>query len=656
MKKRFCFLLIFLFSAITLFADRGIDVGSQANRIALVVGNGAYEVGPLKNPVNDARDMTAVLKSKGFKVTLLTNATQRQMEKAIGAFGKQLRDGGVGLFFYAGHGMQVAGTNYLIPIGANIEAEEDIRFESVNANRVLAKMQAAGNGLNMVFLDACRNNPFARSFRSSGKGLAQMDAPKGSFVAFATAPGSVAADGDDRNGLFTGQLIRQIRSSGLPLTQLMMEVRKGVLRDSENRQTPWDVSSLTGDFYFSGDGKTDLISKPHVVKKQPIQKPVAVASAMESEMWEMVKDSRNITDLEIFLESHPDGLYRSHAESRIWLLAAQSPESIKAYLKKYPDSPYKKAAEKRIWEVYRKDDTLEKFEEFIREFPENQYVGFAKLKVSQLKQEKKLWARAKNSLKKEDLQDYLDRYPNGKYSGLARKYLAVPPDMVPVPAGEFEMGSNEGDADEKPVHRVYLNEYFIDRYEVTVKQYQECHKAGICRKPSTGDYYNWGKPDRSNHPINGVSWHDAKAYCEFVEKRLPTEAEWEKAATWKDERKFRYPSGKESVSCADAVMDKGGIGCGKSRTWPVGSKAKEINGTYDMAGNVWEWVADWYGKSYYGNSPSRNPTGPSSGSDRGVRGGSWDYTASGLRGAFRGSHVPSHRYYNVGFRCARSPK
>jgi hypothetical protein len=233
------------------FAERGIDVTSKSNRIALVIGNANYQSAPLKNPVNDANDMVSVLKQKGFTVTLLTDATQRQMEKAIGAFGKQLRSGGVGLFFYAGHGMQVNGVNYLIPIGANIEAESDIKYESVNANRVLSKMEEGGNDLNMVFLDACRNNPFTRSFRSSNKGLAQMDAPKGSFVSFATAPGSIAADGTGRNGLFTGQLIQQMQVPELPLTKMMMEVRKDVLRESQNKQTPWDVSSLTGDFYFT---------------------------------------------------------------------------------------------------------------------------------------------------------------------------------------------------------------------------------------------------------------------------------------------------------------------------------------------------------------------------------------------------------------------
>jgi formylglycine-generating enzyme required for sulfatase activity len=653
MKKCLLCLLVVLLSSTPIFANRGLDVTSQSNRIALVIGNGSYSIGPLKNPVNDAKGMSTVLKDRGFSVLLLTNANQRQMEKAIGRFGKQLRDGGVGLFFYAGHGMQVDGVNYLIPIGANIEAEEDIKFESVNANRILAKMLAAGNGLNMVFLDACRNNPFARSFRSSSNGLATMDAPSGSLLAFATAPGKTAADGAGKNGLFTGHLIRQMKNPDLSLTKLMMEVRKGVLRDSENKQTPWDVSSLTGDFYFH-DKEGRVIPQKEITVSKPSIAPDTVASVLESEMWDMVKDSRNVTDLEVFIESFPNGAYRSKADSKLWLLSAHSLKSIKSYLIKYPDSPFRKVADKRIWDLYNEKNSLEQYQQFINEFPKNQYVGFAKLKISKINQEVRTWEEAKRIGNKEAIQDYLNKYPEGRFVTLANRYLTIQPGMVVILDGEFEMGSNSGDSDEKPVHQVNLDGFYIDKLEVTVGKYEKCYNAGTCKKPKTGSYYNWGKSGRKNHPINGVSWHDAQAYCEYAGKRLPTEAEWEKAATWKDGRKYKYPSGKNSVSCADAVMSEGGGGCGKDRTWSVRSKPEEINGTYDMAGNVWEWVADWHGD--YSSGYQKNPSGPSSGSGLVIRGGSWDDAASYLRGAYRFNRALSGRYGNVGFRCARSPK
>jgi uncharacterized caspase-like protein len=306
---RLTYTLFLLLFAVIAYADRGIGITAKSNRIALVIGNASYKVGPLKNSVNDANDMASVLKQKGFSVILLTNATQRQMEKAIGQFGKQLRNAGVGLFFYGGHGMQVDGINYLIPIEANIEAESDIKYESVNANRILSKMQEAENSLNMVFLDACRNNPFARSFRSPNKGLATMDAPSGSLLAFATAPGKTAADGDGRNGLFTSQLLIHMQTPGLPLTKMMMEVRKGVLRESEDKQTPWDVSSLTGDFYFSGEGKiTQVILKAEKKQFQPTK-----SVQEEDQFWDMIKNSSDYKDFEGYLKRYPNGKYETIA-------------------------------------------------------------------------------------------------------------------------------------------------------------------------------------------------------------------------------------------------------------------------------------------------------------------------------------------------------
>ncbi|MDX1377099.1 MAG: caspase family protein, partial [Burkholderiales bacterium] len=216
-------------------------------RSALVIGNSAYKVGPLRNPVNDARAMGRALADTGFQVQVLEDATQAGMRRAIREFGKQIASGGIGLFYYAGHGMQVRGKNYLIPVNADIQAEDEIVDQAIDANFVLAKMDSANNGLNIVILDACRNNPFHRSFRSAAQGLAQMDAPSGTLIAFATAPGSVAADGDGDNGLYTKHLLDQIRSPGVQIEQLFKQVRVGVTRDTRDRQVPWESSSLRGD-------------------------------------------------------------------------------------------------------------------------------------------------------------------------------------------------------------------------------------------------------------------------------------------------------------------------------------------------------------------------------------------------------------------------
>lgn len=235
-----CFLLLVTGSA---HAER---------RVALVIGNGAYPSAPLKNPVNDATDMAATLQRLGFEVVLLTNANQQQMDASVREFGLKLRQGGAGLFYYAGHGLQVGGENYLVPVNANIQTESDVRFTCLPAGMVLGKMEDARNDVNIIILDACRNNPFARSFRSAEQGLAKMDAPTGSLISYATAPGSVASDGAGRNGLFTQHLLTNMATQGLPITEVFMRVRQNVVAETKRKQVPWEASSLIGQFYFSG--------------------------------------------------------------------------------------------------------------------------------------------------------------------------------------------------------------------------------------------------------------------------------------------------------------------------------------------------------------------------------------------------------------------
>ena len=259
-------LLTFLLSYtnIASYAERGVKVTSVANterRIALVIGNSAYKSSPLMNPVNDATDMAAKLRRLGFQVSLGKDWRRKEMRTAIRNFGKELRLGGVGLFYYAGHGMQVNGKNYLIPIGTDIGAEYEVQDEAVDAGQVLRSMENAGNTMNMVFLDACRNNPFARSFRSTNKGLAQMDAPSGSLIVYATAPGSVAADGSGRNGIFTKNLLSYLDTPD-EVGQMLRKVRVSVREETGGKQTPWESSSLEGNFYFMQGTKASNLPSP----------------------------------------------------------------------------------------------------------------------------------------------------------------------------------------------------------------------------------------------------------------------------------------------------------------------------------------------------------------------------------------------------------
>jgi len=222
-------------------------------RLALIIGNSAYPAtSRLANPANDATDMAATLKELGFEVMLYTNLDKKNMRKAVDDFGYKLKDYQVGLFFYAGHGVSLADQNYLVPIDASPQTAGDIEFDCEPANRVLAKMEDARTATNIVVLDACRNNPFERSLSRGGGdgGLATMKTSSGSYIAYATAPGSTAADGTGRNGLYTSALLKNLKNPGLPIEEVFKRVRVDVQQQTNSKQRPWDSSSLTNDFYF----------------------------------------------------------------------------------------------------------------------------------------------------------------------------------------------------------------------------------------------------------------------------------------------------------------------------------------------------------------------------------------------------------------------
>lgn len=226
---------------------------SQEKRLALVIGNSAYEHGgELRNPINDAFAMKQALTEVGFEVQEYYNLSQGDLKKAIDDFGLKLNGYDVGLFFYAGHGIQSKGYNYLIPVDANLINERQVEYDCVQANRVLAFMESSGAEINIVILDACRNNPFERSWNrsSSGKGLAFMDAPTGTLIAYATAPGSTSSDGVGKNGLYTEAILESLQIPNITALKMFQNVRGLVTVRSNHQQTPWESTSLTGDFYF----------------------------------------------------------------------------------------------------------------------------------------------------------------------------------------------------------------------------------------------------------------------------------------------------------------------------------------------------------------------------------------------------------------------
>ena len=267
---------------------------SVERRVALVIGNAKYKEAPLGNPVNDANDMEAALKRSGFKVIKAIDATQKQMNRAIAEFGELLTHDSVALFYYAGHGLQVRGKNYLIPIDAEIKSESMVRVESVDVDGVLD--QLSNSELNVVILDACRNNPFERrASRSMGaSGLAQMEAPKGSLIAYSTAPGKTAADGDGRNGLYTQALLKFIQEPGLTIEQVFKNVRKEVARATRDAQMPWESSSMTGEFYFLPGNRASvaLNSQPAA---RPAERPAVTPTPVPAKVEEVIQIAKQVS-------------------------------------------------------------------------------------------------------------------------------------------------------------------------------------------------------------------------------------------------------------------------------------------------------------------------------------------------------------------------
>ena len=232
------------------------DAFSEQRKLALLIGNAEYLNGPLDNPVNDARLIGATLKSLGFEVYIHENANQKTMKRAIRDFGKKLELAGedaVGLFYFSGHGLQSEGENYLSPIGAEVRNEADVEIEMVSANAILKQMDFARNGLNIVILDACRTNRFSRGFRSAQNGLADMAAPTGSILAYATAPDSVAYDGRGDNSPYAEALAEAMLMPNTPVEAVFKAVRISVINETDEKQVPWESSSLTGEFMFNPD-------------------------------------------------------------------------------------------------------------------------------------------------------------------------------------------------------------------------------------------------------------------------------------------------------------------------------------------------------------------------------------------------------------------
>lgn len=293
---------------------------ASGRRVALVVGNGGYRaVERLANPANDARLVARTLQASGF--TLIGDGPQLDLDKPkfdrlVQLFGRALQGADVALFYYSGHGMQVQGVNWLVPVDANPTGTRDLDFQAVDASLILRQMEGAGTKLNMLILDACRNNPFAfRGVRATGTGLAEMRAPEGTLISYATQPGNVAADGGGANSPFTAALAAAMRQPGLDVFRVFNQVGLSVKEVTAGQQQPWLASSpIAGNFYFFG----------------PVTVMPAAPPSDEAVFWQSVASSRNPGDLQAYLRRYPRGTFADLAQQRLAALSGAIPPGYAA--------------------------------------------------------------------------------------------------------------------------------------------------------------------------------------------------------------------------------------------------------------------------------------------------------------------------------------
>lgn len=291
-------------------------------RVALVIGNGAYtNAKPLPNPTNDAGDMATVLRELGFTVVTGTNTNKVEFDQKVRDFARAVRTAKVAAFFYAGHGMQVAGKNYAIPIDAKLEGAADLPVETVDIDQIVSIMESDPNRVNLVFLDACRDNPLTRTFARNlpatraanvGSGLNAIEAGRGTMIAFSTAPNKVALDGQGRNSPFTAALVKHIRTPGLDIAFVMRRVTADVEKSSGGTQVPWVHASLISDVTLAAGDPKAAIQIPSPPPPAPAPGP-----STDEVAWNFVKGSESIEELRRFKSTFPSSKFRVEADTRI---------------------------------------------------------------------------------------------------------------------------------------------------------------------------------------------------------------------------------------------------------------------------------------------------------------------------------------------------
>jgi len=571
-------------------------------RIALVIGNSDYSSGSLPNPANDAKLIGDALTSLGFDVIARRNADQITMKRAIQEFGSRLESAGpgaVGLFYYAGHGLQLSGRNYLIPTTARIDREGDVEIEAVSADWVIEQMRYARNRLNIVILDACRNNPFTRSMRSVDHGLATMDAPAGILIAYSTAPGAVAADGTGRNSPYTEALTHAMREMHEPVEQVFKHVRVGVMTATSGKQVPWESSSLTGDFYFAAPNKV-APETSSALASGAVPAPGAVPAA-------------GVVPAANQPESRTFGTWISS------LFGSGKPEPTAATkLAAVPIGPAVNASGPLLSGA--------------RAVPLLQSLGIQASDID-----------GGHNYPETAIRQLIEGTPR-------RVTLGSTPEQIRAAFAlcrQYSSACQLSWYGDEGLRNVTLDPFELDPVPVSVRAFRQfvdsshyktqAETAGFAYavvegslKPVSGGSWRnavmrHAVDDES--PVVGVSFQDAIAYCRYKGERLPSEDEWEYAA--RGPKRHTFPWGENIDPAANAPAAPPGINDGP---------AEGIGGRYKgLSGNVWQWVDTKVGGRKV------------------LKGGSWlEPNPANKRAATRRYELSNRADEDSGFRCAKS--
>lgn len=662
MRKIYIGFIIVSFAINSFSQERGFIAKrlEAKDHIALIIGNSNYSDAPLNNPENDATDVAKTFSDMGFIVEKVLDADKETMALAIDRFSKKLTTAKAAVFYYAGHGVQVNGENYLIPIGKTIATqitdESQIPYRAINAGEVLAAMEQAKVNFALVVLDACRNNPFKGTGRGRVPGLASINAPIGSLVMYATKAGATAADGEERNSPFTRAFLTHITTPGLDVNLLPSRITQTVVELTNGEQVPGTYMQLKSSFTFI----PELTADEEKTIKEAQLKNLKVFDAEIIRKEQEIAQKKKLDD---------EALTKKQAE--IQLLDKQIAE-LKSKISLSNNSTAETDLDKMLAFVKQKEAQKKELEDLKKKAEENRIKRERELYNIKLKEYKKLdneiskdiekYNQIVNSefgveISKAAWENLLLKYGVDKQGVNLRDLVAFKQKANPHPnsfnsveyagivlnfisGSEFLMGSKErGD---EIIHNVYINSFYIMQYEVTFEQY-DAFCVATNRKMVNDN--GWG---RGKQPIINVSWSDANEYAEWLSKktgklwRLPTEAEWEYAAkSWQD---FYYSGSKNLDEIAWYASNS------SRKPHSVGQKQPNGFGLYDMTGNVMEWCSDWYDKNFYKDSPLRNPRGPLSGTFKTIRGGSWFSSSSDCGITKRDSNGIVYKNIFTGFR------